>query len=321
MPNQILLTGAGFSRNWGGWLANEAFEYLLGSTFVDDALRQMLWHSKEKKAGFEDTLSTLQAAYLSRKDYQIEKKLRALTEAVKAMFAEMGEGYEYSSFEFVGSTGDSTVRSFLSRFDAIYTLNQDTLLEQHYIGGAISSPGKACPGISPKNAELQIGARTYPVYGPTQHKFELGEYQPYIKLHGSFNWMQDEQNLLILGGGKAASIAQFPLLTWYYDLFRSTLRQPETRLMVIGYSFNDQHINQAILDAAEASNLRVFIIDPAGVDVLDKRPAEALVRERPYELLDKLSPRIIGASRRGFREIFGGDRVEHAKVMRFFKQV
>jgi hypothetical protein len=29
MPH-YLLTGAGFSRNWGGWLANEAFEYLLG---------------------------------------------------------------------------------------------------------------------------------------------------------------------------------------------------------------------------------------------------------------------------------------------------
>ena len=26
----ILLTGAGFSRNWGGWLASEAFEYLIG---------------------------------------------------------------------------------------------------------------------------------------------------------------------------------------------------------------------------------------------------------------------------------------------------
>lgn len=26
----ILFTDAGFSRNWGGWLADEAFEYLLG---------------------------------------------------------------------------------------------------------------------------------------------------------------------------------------------------------------------------------------------------------------------------------------------------
>ena len=26
----IALLGAGFSRDWGGWLANEAFGYLLG---------------------------------------------------------------------------------------------------------------------------------------------------------------------------------------------------------------------------------------------------------------------------------------------------
>jgi hypothetical protein len=30
----ILLTGAGFSCNWGGWLADEAFEYLLGCAEV-----------------------------------------------------------------------------------------------------------------------------------------------------------------------------------------------------------------------------------------------------------------------------------------------
>jgi hypothetical protein len=30
MPH-YLLTGAGFSYNWGGWLAIEAFEYLLGA--------------------------------------------------------------------------------------------------------------------------------------------------------------------------------------------------------------------------------------------------------------------------------------------------
>jgi hypothetical protein len=29
--NPVVLLGAGFSRNWGGWLASEAFEYLLGS--------------------------------------------------------------------------------------------------------------------------------------------------------------------------------------------------------------------------------------------------------------------------------------------------
>ena len=59
----ILLTGAGFSRNWGGWLANEAFEYLLGSIHVDNLLRQKLWQTKERGGGFEDSLSEMQSAY------------------------------------------------------------------------------------------------------------------------------------------------------------------------------------------------------------------------------------------------------------------
>ncbi len=32
MIPHILLTGAGFSYNWGGYLAREAFDYLLGVT-------------------------------------------------------------------------------------------------------------------------------------------------------------------------------------------------------------------------------------------------------------------------------------------------
>ena len=41
MPHH-LLTGAGFTRNWGGWLANEAFEYLLGAPDVDEYLRNIV---------------------------------------------------------------------------------------------------------------------------------------------------------------------------------------------------------------------------------------------------------------------------------------
>src|ERR1700733_9926625 len=36
----ILLTGAGFSRNWGGWLASEAFEYVLGCSDVGEDLNR-----------------------------------------------------------------------------------------------------------------------------------------------------------------------------------------------------------------------------------------------------------------------------------------
>jgi hypothetical protein len=56
----ILLTGAGFSRNWGGWLSSQTFEYLLGSPELDDDLRALLWRSKEACGGFEDALAELQ---------------------------------------------------------------------------------------------------------------------------------------------------------------------------------------------------------------------------------------------------------------------
>jgi len=84
--------------------------------------------------------------------------------------------------------------------------------------------------------------------------------------------------------------------------------------MVIGYGFGDEHINVAIRDARDGGALRIFIIDPLGVDVLR---SEHLMTRRDY-LGDKLPPYVIGASRRTLREIFGSDLVEHGKVMRFF---
>ena len=55
----VLLTGAGFSRNWGGWLATEAFEYLIGCPEVDEPLRRLLWKHKSRGGGFEDALAEL----------------------------------------------------------------------------------------------------------------------------------------------------------------------------------------------------------------------------------------------------------------------
>jgi hypothetical protein len=46
--SHILLTGAGFSHNWGGYLAKEAFDYLLGVTETDEDLRRILWADQAK---------------------------------------------------------------------------------------------------------------------------------------------------------------------------------------------------------------------------------------------------------------------------------
>ena len=88
--------------------------------------------------------------------------------------------------------------------------------------------------------------------------------QPYIKLHGSCNWNDGPSGgrILIMGGQKAVSIGQFPILTWYHQQFRNMLMRPGARLMVIGYSFSDAHINDAIMDAIKRGDLKLFLVIP-----------------------------------------------------------
>jgi len=114
--------------------------------------------------------------------------------------------------------------------------------------------------------------------------------QPYFKLHGSSNWMTGAsgERMLVLGGGKSIAISRDPLLSWYQRQFAEVLARPDAKLMVIGYSFGDEHINAAICHAAECT-LRIFIVDPEGTDVLDKLKNRPGVRG-PQPLLEKLSP-------------------------------
>src|SRR5262245_52500715 len=100
MPH-ILLTGAGFSRNWGGWLADEAFEYLLGCSRVSS---ELLWRYKGN-GGFEAALSELQLE--SGKAGRSVALLNEFTDfdaAVRGMFADMNEAFARINFEFPGST-------------------------------------------------------------------------------------------------------------------------------------------------------------------------------------------------------------------------
>ncbi|MEA2943353.1 MAG: hypothetical protein QOD09_3882 [Bradyrhizobium sp.] len=123
--------------------------------------------------------------------------------------------------------------------------------------------------------------------------------------------------MIIMGGNKAASIPRIPLLQWYMMEFQRCISAPGAKLMIIGYSFSDQHINNAIGVAVE-NGLQIFIIDPAGVDVIDKRKPMPLKTPDPY--VTKVGPAIIGASRRPLLQIFNQDKVEWDKVMRFFQQ-
>jgi SIR2-like domain len=314
-----LLTGAGFSRNWGGWLADEAFEYLLGQTETDPKLREYLWNSRDEGRGFEDALAWLQYDSDYRFDAQVEQNLRNLTSALLRMFAAMGRGFQGGPFEFQDKHVQRTCAFFLSQFDAIFTVNQDTLLESRYFH-CLTDRFVDCytPGVANTDALLTIDNVADPYFvlkTPDTASFSLIPHlQPYFKLHGSIDWITKREMLLILGGSKEESIKRHPILTWYHEEFLARITVPNARIMVIGYSFRDDHINRALIQAAHAG-AHFFVIDINGTDAMKQNKLS--MTPNTYEMLRR---NVIGASRRPLSEIFGsGGTVEFGKLEAFFR--
>ncbi len=133
----FLLLGAGFSRNWGGWLASEVFEYLLGCPEIleNPILRRALWKSVDA-GGFEQVPTILQADRTLNEQERF-RMLQCFEIALIRMFADMNSALlMVKDLEFP-TAQPSTVRGLLGRFDAIFTLNQDLLLEHRYMDHAM----------------------------------------------------------------------------------------------------------------------------------------------------------------------------------------
>jgi SIR2-like domain len=92
------------------------------------------------------------------------------------------------------------------------------------------------------------------------------------KLHGSINWAWEDQQILRLGqpvsDGLAAAI--YPSDTKYeesrrvpfvvlQDRLRRALQQSETMVIIAGYSFSDEHLNELLFDAAARRERSEFL--------------------------------------------------------------
>jgi len=305
-----LLTGAGFTRNWGGPLVGEVFNWLIADPGMSPALRKRLWDA-EDRGGYEDLLDKLQQSN-SAED---KADLRLLETTLLGMFNQLKYVMKSKQLDFANNL-DTSVTMFLSRFDAIFTLNQDVFLETHYT-----------PALGRRHGFGPAGVKVFrneepPLYAPAD-KFSLPDprFQPYLKMHGSMNFLTTGDGkglpIIVAGGRKAAAIEREPLLRWYRDRFIEYLSRPDSRLMVIGYSFGDPHIN-AIIEKAVEGGLKLFIIDPLGASVLDKRDSRAQITQPKSAQQQTLEGAVIGGSKRLMREIFGDDEVEWHSMMQFF---
>src|SRR5262245_28326536 len=126
MANAIILLGAGFSKNWNGLLATEVTAHLMSSMQGDAHLVDLL-----HRMNFEDALSQLQTEFLllGRSRYKPQEvRLNAFQAALSDVFDRMNKQFQSRQFEFSTDVARSFGK-FLTGFDAIFTLNQDLLLE------------------------------------------------------------------------------------------------------------------------------------------------------------------------------------------------
>ena len=122
--------------------------------------------------------------------------------------------------------------------------------------------------------------------------------------------------MLIMGNAKTGAIDRFPVLRGYHEEFAARLSERNSKLMVIGYSFQDEHINAVIEGASRNHGLGTYLVNPSGRGVLrDPRLADAAIYvPRSIEEI-----KLIGEMRRPLSTIFGGsDSFAHGELMRFF---
>jgi hypothetical protein len=297
------------------------FNWLLQRPEIDaDAeLKRLLWDHRTS-GGFENALSQVQTDYLLSPSAENKAALESFQGAINGLFSEMDTAFARKpTWEFNNEAGRMLV-DFLVRFDAIFTLNQDLLFERFYLNDNVSLVshqrwnGCIIPGMRAlPNASFPFDAGQITRVPDLENIGVPERFQPYYKLHGSYRWEDGTGNgLMVMGGSKSIAIQSHKILQRYLGEFQRHLNLGATRLMVMGYGFADQHINDAIA-SAEQKGLRMFIVDPLGVDAADP------TRDLPMKMPNPFQNVIESASQIPLSQTFGSNLVEHARLMKFFR--
>lgn len=267
-----LLTGAGFTANWGAPVAQEVWASLISDPGVrsDRLLMYDLLHGD----GFDFEMVLDQAQRGLYSDFGA----KALRNAIQKVYDSIEENVFLDAFH----VGLVDLNMFFARFfskgktGCIFTLNQDMLLERLLEFGHGSPVRRPCidkpvhkSAVSAYNlSRLNAGDPSEKVIVPDLITPPLSGWpdlrgsQSYLKLHGSWDWrLPDGSEAMVLGGGKQAAIDKTPLLRFYFDVFQAFINGGNKRLLTLGYGFHDQHINEAIARAVSESGLQVFIWD------------------------------------------------------------
>ena len=265
----VLLTGAGFTHNFGGYLATQFWEHIfnLSISYRNPDLQLILKHNKYKY-DFEEVYAALR----EKKDARFALYMSALDEVYGEIDGLVQEALNQSQTNI----SLHELRKWLGRFSGgskkagfIFTLNQDLFFERH---GRLSSDfiptfpgaprGSDCSSVQRSPGICKVALENTETLDKTIK--QLGPVNV-IKLHGSCNWMStiDGSGAMAIGVNKNTSIMNEPILSRYQELFEKVLLSGSVRqLWIVGYGYGDPHINRIIAKAIETKELSIMSIHP-----------------------------------------------------------
>jgi hypothetical protein len=150
----------------------------------------------------------------------------------------------------------------------IFTVNYDLLLET-------ALEGHGVPYFDGFVGNLRARFRTDLVEAPAGDPsgYVASRFVRLWKLHGSVNWVRSEDDQIVRIGQTAKGLpaAIYPSDAKYeesrrvpflvlQDRLRRSLHQPETIVLVSGFSFSDAHLNEMLFDAASRRERSEFVV-------------------------------------------------------------
>jgi len=261
--------GAGVGKACGLPDVKALQDLVLKGLGPDDARR---FESQLKKGNLEQALSRLRRISALLTDSQEVDDLTAkqasdLDSAVCQLIVkelEIKTGTDLAAVDFLAAwAGNVKYHLPLELFTVNYDVLLETALESRnvpYFDGFVGALR------APFNTELVEG-----LTGKADEKVPAFFVRLW-KLHGSVNWLWESTNIVRLGKpvetGRVAAI--YPSDTKYdesrrvpfvvlQDRFRRALQEPETLVIISGYSFNDYHLNELIFQAASQRQRSEFV--------------------------------------------------------------
>lgn len=276
MQHLVVLAGSGCSRSAGGPSMQDLWNGSVGEEPRDcaKATAEKVHHDLEDK-NIEAFLSRIEAFLQVNQDDAVSTFLNSSKQVILdrcSKFLDPGMLTDHETF--LHRLSRRRVRDQRLK---VFTTNYDLCFER----AAAALGGVALDGFSftaPRRYDPRFYG--YDIIRRPRGGDDLGQYLEGVfllyKLHGSVNWAKDEHEAIYEkdNPSPAEACLIYPARGKYQQSFvqphlesmaqyLAAVREPNTCMLTVGFGFNDDHLAEPLLAAAQSNpHLRLIVVDP-----------------------------------------------------------